>query len=477
MKTRRIHLINPVTDSFTTNPVYFKKALYSPLAGLLAVASLIPHDQYEVILTDENIQAIDFDIKADMVGISAMTSYVKRGYQIADAFRERGVKVIMGGVHPSFMPTEALQHADAVVVGEAELVMPEVLKDLKDGRLSGIYKAGRLHSMVDLPLPRYDLVKTKRYFNRAFIQTSRGCRHACTFCAEHLMNGLRLRLRPIDDVLREIESCGERIIALNDADFFGSPAHAAKLMKALKNRGFRWQAGVNSRDAFDDRLLELAAESGCYMISIGLESISRESLKNVHKHQNRPEKFKALVKKVQSYGIMVFGLFMFGFDHDNESVFEETSRFNIDAGFDACAYSLLTPYPGTLIWFEMLKQDRILSCDWNKYDQGHIVYRPKNLTAEQLMHGHASVYRSFYSIPSIFRRFPRKASRNRLHWILYNMIGHKRISRRCKPAETLPKVIERSLHRAKPPVMPERKDWEALVLETSPREHVITCSS
>ena len=141
MRTRRIHLINPKTKSFTTRPLYMNRALYSPIAGLLAVAATIPSDQYEVVLTDENIEPIDFDLKADLVGISAMTSYVKRGYEIADAFRARGIPVIMGGVHPSFMTAEALEHADAVVVGEAELVMPRVLDDLEQGQLRGIYKA------------------------------------------------------------------------------------------------------------------------------------------------------------------------------------------------------------------------------------------------------------------------------------------------------------------------------------------------
>ena len=137
MRTGRIHLINPKANAFTTRPMYFNRALYSPLAGLLAVSAMIPEDRYDVVLTDENIEPIDFDLKVDLVGISAMTSYVKRGYEIADTFRKRGIPVIMGGVHPSFMPTEALEHADAVVIGEAEFVMAKVLQDLEAGDLSG----------------------------------------------------------------------------------------------------------------------------------------------------------------------------------------------------------------------------------------------------------------------------------------------------------------------------------------------------
>src|SRR5215469_9804015 len=353
MRHRVIHLVNPKTDSLTTRPLYLNRALYSPLAGLLAVAAAIPRDRYEVVLTDENIEAIDFNLKADLVGISAMTSYVNRGYEIADAFRARGFPVVMGGVHPSFMPREALKHCDAVVIGEVELVMDKLLDDLERGQMRGTYRAERLHPMTGLSMPRYDLLKKHRYVNRTFVQTSRGCHQGCTFCAEPLMNGLKFRYRPVDEVVREIENCGSRTISINDADFFGTPERPKEVMRALKGRGICWQAGVTSKLAGDDRMLELAAASGCTMLSIGFESISRATLKSVHKLVNRPETFAALVEKIHSYGIMVFGLFMFGFDGDDTAVFDDTVNFNIQAGYDACAYSTLTPYPGTLTWYEL----------------------------------------------------------------------------------------------------------------------------
>ncbi|MGH6873864.1 MAG: B12-binding domain-containing radical SAM protein, partial [Aestuariivirgaceae bacterium] len=326
MRARLIHLINPKTDSLTTRPLYLNRALYSPLAGLLAVAAAIPRDRYEVQLTDENIEEIDFDLSCDLVGISAMTAYVNRGYQIADRFRAQGVPVVMGGVHPSFMPQEALRHCDAVVIGEAELVVERLLDDLEAGHLHGTYRAEQLHPMVGLNMPRYDLLKKNRYVNTTFVQTSRGCHQGCTFCAEPLMNGLKFRYRPVDEVIREVESCGSRMISINDADFFGTPERPKEVMRALIGRGVQWQAGVTSKLAQDDRMLELAAKSGCTMLSIGFESISRDTLKSVHKHVNRPDQFASLVEKVHSYGIMVFGLFMFGFDTDDENVFQETAK-------------------------------------------------------------------------------------------------------------------------------------------------------
>ncbi len=465
MRTRIIHLINPQTNQFTTRPMYFNRALYSPLAGLLAVAAVIPQDRYEVVMTDENIEDIDFDLKVDMVGISAMTSYIKRGYEIADRYRAKGVPVVIGGVHASFMPQEALQHCDAVVIGEAELVMPKLLDDLDRGEVKGIYRADTLHPMVDVPMPRYDLVKKNRYVNRTFVQTSRGCHQGCTFCAEPLMNGLKFRYRPVDEVIREIENCGQRTISLNDADFFGTEERPKEVMRALRGRGIRWQAAATSKLAQKDEMLELAAESGCYMLSIGFESISRETLKRVHKYVNRPEQFAALVEKIHSYGIMVFGLFMFGFGGDDETVFDETTNFNIDAKYDACAYSVLTPYPGTLTWYEMKKAGQIVSYDWDLYDQGHIVYRPEKLSTQTLREGHMRAYRNFYSLPSIAKRFPLTGSRNRLHWSIYNGFFRR--------GEVTGRAMEKPIADATPepttipvpPIMPQKREWREMVAE------------
>jgi radical SAM superfamily enzyme YgiQ (UPF0313 family) len=463
MRTRIIHLVNPKTDSITTRPLYLNRALYSPLAGLLAVAATIPRDRYEVVLTDENIETVDFDLKADLVGISAMTSYVNRGYEIADAFRARGMPVVMGGVHPSFMPQEALRHADAVVIGEAELVIPKLLYDLERGQVRGIYRADRLHSMEGMAMPRYDLLKKHRYVNRTFVQTSRGCHQGCTFCAEPLMNGLKFRYRPVDEVVREIDNCGARIISINDADFFGTAERPKEVMRALKGRGIQWQAGVTSKLAQDDRMLELAAASGCTLLSIGFESISRSTLTSVHKHVNQPGTFAALVEKVHSYGIMVFGLFMFGFDGDDPTVFDETVKFNIDADYDACAYSVLTPYPGTLTWYELKKANRIVSFDWTKYDQANVVYRPARMSGDELRLGQARAYESFYAVPSMARRFPVRGARKRAQWAIYNLFMRKGAATDRKDAVAEPTPVPDVI--PMPPILPLKREWREAVLE------------
>ncbi|MGD0722047.1 MAG: radical SAM protein [Roseiarcus sp.] len=465
MRSRIIHLINPKTDSLTTRPIYFNRALYSPLAGLLAVAACIPRDRYEVVLTDENIETIDFDLKADLVGISAMTSYVNRGYEIADAFRAKGVPVVMGGVHPSFMPKEALTHADAVVIGEVELVIDRLLDDLRAGAMRGTYKSDKLHPMVGMAMPRYDLLKKNRYVNRTFVQTSRGCHQGCTFCAEPLMNGLKFRYRPVDEVIREIENCGSRTISINDADFFGTPERPKEVMRALKGRGIHWQAGVTSKLAQDDRMLELAAGSGCTMLSIGFESITRSTLQSVHKHVNRPDQFAALVEKIHSYGIIVFGLFMFGFDGDDATVFDETVKFNIDSNYDACAYSVLTPYPGTLTWYEMKRANRIVSFDWTMYDQGHVVYRPERMTADELRIGQGGAYEKFYARASIARRFPLFERRSRAQWLIYNLFMRR--ASQTENIESIAAPTEEPGLAPMPPILPLKREWREAVLEAA----------
>ncbi|MGA2254645.1 MAG: radical SAM protein, partial [Thermoguttaceae bacterium] len=376
-----------------------------------------------------------------------------------------GVPVVMGGIHPSFMPQEALKHCDAVVIGEAELVIEKLLNDLEQGAMRGTYRADRLHPMDGLPMPRYDLIKKNRYINRTFVQTSRGCHQGCTFCAEPLMNGLKVRYRPVEEVIREVESYGARTISINDADFFGTPERPKEVMRALKGRGIGWQAGVTSKLAQDDRMLELAAASGCTMLSIGFESISRDTLLSVHKDVNRPETYAALVEKVHSYGIMVFGLFIFGFDGDDPSVFQQTARFNIEADFDVCAYSVLTPYPGTLTWYEMKKADRIVSFDWDKYDQANVVYRPAQMSGDELRLGQISAYETFYTPSSLAHRFPYFGKRSRLQWCIYNLFMKKGAATDRK--HSVAAATEAPDEVPVPPIFPVQPELRQAVLEAT----------
>jgi radical SAM superfamily enzyme YgiQ (UPF0313 family) len=462
-RARLVYLINPKADCFTSKPLIFNKVLYSPLAGLLQIASLFPKDRYELILTDENIEPIDFDLDCDLVCISAMTSYVKRGYEIADSFRRRNIPVIMGGVHPSFMPDEALEHADAVCVGEAEPVFDRVLADLESDRLGGIYKADKICDLGALSSPRMDLIKRNRYINKTFIQTSRGCPTACAFCAEHLMNGVKYRFRPIDDVAREIKACGDKSISINDVDVFSTRSRTKELLTAFKPLDIKWQGAVSCRLAQDEELLELAARSGCNMLSIGFESISRTNLKSAHKMANDPDTYARLIEKIHSYGIMVFGLFMFGFDHDTEDSFSETLKFAIDNKIDACGFSVVTPYPGTILFYRMLQEKRITSFDWDKYDQGYIVYESRGLPPEKLWQGHQMVYRNFYSYRSILKRYPYFQKRSKAIWMIMNMFFRRGEVSGIDVAEPIVDDDTRLEFMPSVPMLPLNEGWREII--------------
>ena len=184
------------------------------------------------------------------------------------------------------------------------------------------------------------------------------------------------------------------------------------MFTALKPLNIKWQGAASCRLANDDELLALAAESGCFMLSIGFESISKGNLKNAHKRANDPDQYARLIEKIHSYGIMVFGLFMFGFDGDQPTIFDETLDFAMESKIDMCGFSIVTPYPGTLTFFEMQKDERITSYNWDKYDQGYIVYKPIGMSPDDLWLKHKGMYEQFYSLKSVVKRFPYSGRRH-----------------------------------------------------------------
>lgn len=420
-----LHLVLPKEPGFLSQPVYFGKAVYSPVAAPLALGAVTPEDEWEMMLTDESIETVDYEKPCDLVAISIMTVYANRGYRIADEFRRRGIQVVIGGVHATFLPYEALEHADAVVVGEAEPVWEQVLEDAREGKLKGLYKAKEWYDVREMKPPRWDLLKRNKYFVANFVQTSRGCPHECHFCCEKGVNGNRYRFRPVKDVIEEMRALPDKEIGIYDADIFSKPVRAHKLLEAMVPLGKRWQGAVSSRLAEKDELLRIARKSGCYMLNIGFESLSSKSLSESNKGFNQPERYKALVKKIHSHGIMVLALCMFGFDSDDESVFEKTARFWMEAGADACAFSVLTPYPGTRIYHQLRAEGRITSYDWSRYDQSDVVFEPKKMSQETLRAGFGYAYETFYSWRSIMKRFPFSGGRAPLYWTVTNALMRK----------------------------------------------------
>jgi radical SAM superfamily enzyme YgiQ (UPF0313 family) len=377
-----------------------------PYLSLTLLAALTPAD-VEISIEDENVQEINFQDRPDLVAISIITPLAKRGYVIADRFREMSIPVVMGGFHATWMAEEASQHADAVALGEAEGVWPRVLDDFKRGALQRFYKAGDLTVLKGLPIPRRDLLKKGGYFFINTMQISRGCPFHCDFCSVTAFYGHTYRLRPLEEVRREVELLlqGNEFIFFVDDNIIGNPAYAMDLFSVLKDFRVKWLSHASLNIAENDTLLRKAAESGCYGLFIGFESLSQKTLQSYHKTSNQVHRYRELIRKIHDQGIGIEGSFILGSDDDDVSAFHQVLDFCEENKIDAAVFAILTPYPGTRIYEQYVQEDRILSRDWDLYDMGHVVFRPKKMTVEQLQEGHDWINRRFYSYPSMFKRF------------------------------------------------------------------------
>jgi radical SAM superfamily enzyme YgiQ (UPF0313 family) len=394
-----------------------KKLLCPPLTPA-AIAAITP-PEVDVSITDENVTTIDFQKEADLVGITVLTATAKRAYQIADFFRARGVKVVLGGIHASTMPDEASEHADAVVIGEAEGIWLQVIEDFKAGRLQKIYRQHERPSLVGLPLPRRDLFKEGAYFIPNTISTTRGCSHNCSFCSVTLFFGRSYRCRPIAEVIIEIKAIDkETPIIFVDDNIVGKPSYAKELFRALIPLKLKWLGQSSVNIAKDEELLKLAAASGCIGLLIGFESLSPASLAGIGKKINVINEYEAVIRKIHSYNIGIHGCFIFGLDDDDEDIFKRTVRFAQKTRLESAQFSFATPHPGTTLYKSLDEAGRIVSKDWSKYND-EIVFLPKPFSREILQKGHDWASPEFYSLPSIFSvptgAINFRAEKNRVH--------------------------------------------------------------
>jgi len=407
---KRLLLISPLGDrSLLGSDFYFRL----PSLGLLKVASLTPPD-WDVTIVDEKVEPLDLSQEADLVGITAMTPLAKRGYAIADQFRTRGIPVVMGGMHVSKLPEEALAHCDSVVIGEAEDLWDKLLADLEKGELKKIYRReqGGYPTLDGRPLMNWDLYDGKGYLPVRFVETTRGCPFNCEFCSVTSSFGGKFRNRCIDEIERELQSfkpfpgrfTWQNLIFFNDDNIISSKRHARELLTRLIPYKLDWLGQTSVEMAQDDELLALCKKSGCMGLLVGFESLSAESLKSVSKGVNKPRQYIDVVKRMHDHGIGVKGSFIFGFDSDDEGVFDRTVEFAVKAKIDVVYFSILTPYPGTAFYDQMLREGRIIDFDWDHYNTHNVVYRPKILTPEQLSDGYWRALKESFTWPSIFKR-------------------------------------------------------------------------
>ncbi len=378
------------------------KAPFPPLS-LLQVAALSPPEVH-VTLVDEAVRDVDLGASPDLVGITAFTSSAPRAYEISSAFRARGIPVVLGGMHASACPREALEHCDSVVIGEAEGKWQKVLADAKAGGLRRIYQSSDYPDLQASPSPRRDLVSRRDYLAPDTVQATRGCAHNCSFCSVSTFFGRRIRTRPVESVAGEVGSLPGRYVVFVDDNIMTIPDYARRLFERLRETGKRWLGQASTAVLGNAELIRLAARSGCRGLFIGLETLSEAALQRVNKGFNVVHKFRDLVARLHDAGIGVIGAFMFGFDGEDESVFQQTAEFADRAKIDVPQYSILTPLPGTPLYAQMEAEGRIIDRDWSHYDGGHVVFAPRGTTPESLASGLRQAWRHSYSALDILRR-------------------------------------------------------------------------
>jgi len=378
--------------------------------NLPLLAALTP-PEHTVKIVDEAFVPDDINDDVDLVGITVMTELALRAYQIADTYRQRGVKVVMGGIHPTILPGEALHHADAVVIGEAEEVWPRFLSDVVSGEIQKLYCANKISDLNQIPIPRRDLYPKaghKGYTPLAFgIETARGCPYDCEFCSIGSVMGRQYRSRPIPDVIAEIESIDSPHLFFVDDALALNRVTAKKLFTEMIPLRRKWAGQGTVSLAEDVELLKSMKRSGCAGLLIGFESVQKETQDGMKKIRNLKIDFSEAMRRFHGEGLAILGAFIFGFDHENKDVFDQTFELTMRNRLDCVELRIVTPYPGTRLHRRLLKENRLFVPDWwlHGYPPDTLLFQPKGMTAEELIEGFARLNHQTYSFGSIIKRF------------------------------------------------------------------------
>ena len=358
----------------------------------------------DVKILDARVEDVDYDLPVDLVGITGLTSEIPHAYEIADGFRNKGVKVVMGGVHVSALPDEALRHADSIVVGEAELVWGKLIEDFKTGQLKPVYQSDSLVDMKEMCTPRRSLLDYNMYTSFSTLQATRGCPFNCDFCTVTTFFGNSYRFRPVENVIDEIKGLPDKTVVLLDDNIAGRPSYAKELMTAMIPLKIKWGSQASITMAKDEELLSLYSKSGGKYVFIGFENLSDDNLKSVQKGWNSVKNYELAIKKIHDAGIDIIGSFIFGFDHDTVSSFRATLNFMMKNKIDVAMFHILTPLPGTKLYEHLDKEGRIFDRNWSRYHTGSVVFKPMLMTTDELQSGYYWIYKEFYSYSNILKR-------------------------------------------------------------------------
>jgi radical SAM superfamily enzyme YgiQ (UPF0313 family) len=395
-----------------------------PPLAMAVLAARTPKD-IEVDFFDDKVERIPVDDQPDMVAMTVETFTARRSYEIADAYRERGVTVVMGGHHPTFLPTEALRHADAVVIGDAEGSWDSLLSDFRRGELQKTYRGGNSRPLHDFSLDR-GIFRGKKYAPVELVQYGRGCRFTCDFCSIRSFYQGTPRFRSAASVADELAGLNTRkLIFFVDDNLFGTQEHIEALLRAIRPLKLRWSCQISIDVARDERMLDRMAEAGCVFALVGFESLSEANLKQMGKPWNRVAgDYREVVRRFHKRGIAVYGTFVFGYDADTPDTIKRSLDFALEAKLEIANFNPLTPTPGSPLYGRLSQEGRLLSPEWwldPSYRYGDPIFVPRSMSPEVFAQKCFEAKQAFYSWRSIASRV--LGSDAGLHWFRTGMVG------------------------------------------------------
>ncbi len=383
---------------------YVRTWQMEPIAPAL-IAALTPKDT-EIRFFDDRVEKIDFDEKTDLVSMPVETFTAKRAYQISAEFRKRNIPVVLGGIHPTMLPEEAADYCDSVVVGEAESIWKNVIEDFKKGRLQKFYHGGK--SMFEGVIPDRSIFRGKYYLPIALVETGRGCVFSCDFCSIYAIHNKTHRRRNVNDIVAELKGLKQKTVFLVDDNITANAVAAKELFRAIRPLKIKWVSQATINIAYDDELMREMRDSGCIALLIGFESLNKENLKLMNKSWNIGiETYRKNLRKIREYGFCLYAAFIFGYDYDNEKIFNETLEFTIQEKFFIAAFNYIMPFPNTPLYKRFEKEGRLRYNKWwldRNYYFGDVAFIPKSMSSEKLQDMVHAIRKKFYRISAIIRR-------------------------------------------------------------------------
>ncbi len=372
-----------------------------PSLAAATIAALTPKE-FEFKVVDEQIDYLDINDPVDLIAITCNTATAKRAYEIAEIYKKKGIPVVLGGIHPTLNPAES-SHYGTVVIGSAEPVWQSLLNDFKQNNLKKVYHSSL--SNLNLVKPDRTVYNGKKYITTNLVETSRGCIHQCNFCSTASAFNGRFIKKGISEVIDEILSLNSKFIFFVDDNLIGDVAHAKALFLALIPLKIKWISQVTYLFGLDDDLLYLANKSGCIGVFIGFESVSDETLRKHDKSFGKVELYKKAIKNIHKNGILIQGSFIFGSDIETKNIFENTLKFVENNKIDGVFFGVYTPLPSTLVYQAMNSDRRIINTNYDYFDYRHCVFKPRNMSPQELETGVNTLILKYFMINKVIKRF------------------------------------------------------------------------